>query len=277
MRTAPHLCKSLPSRLRARQRRTSGWGLGLWLGLASSGCVLDEYRTTSALDGQYVTGTATGTGTGQPGCPDGLVACADGRCVGSTADCLPLELVSPDGWVGGDAATTTDDPAGIQGTWYAYGDGITCSPPALDPCGVEGCCIDWATSSDPSYASWGCGLGLELGGSGSEIEKRAYTGTAIGFVATLTGSSAPNPIRITFPQNADNDGEASPFVEVPGPGSYSVRFEEARCPSWGTELGCPYGTVANAAATHDIQFQIPGGDAAGNGRLCVASLVPILP
>ena len=90
---------------------------------------------------------------------------------------------------------------------------------------------------------------------------------------TIGGTSAPNPIRIGFTQLSDTTDMVSPFTEVDGPGTYNVSFSDATCPSWATSKGC---TPAVASSSYDLQIQIPGGDAAGSGTICVTSVVPIL-
>ncbi|HOU93776.1 MAG TPA: hypothetical protein PLU22_22150, partial [Polyangiaceae bacterium] len=167
-----------------------------------------------------------------------------------------------------------DDPLGIQGAWYAYGDQITCVAPEGNPCTADGCCLPWTTIVDSTYESWGCGLGLELYSTGGDAPvRRAYSGAARGFTITITGSSRPNPIRVAYTQRFDLEGVVSPFIELDGPGTYSVLFSDVICPSWALEKGCDPDPAATTRP-YDLQVQIPGGDAAGAGQICIVSLSP---
>ncbi len=163
----------------------------------------------------------------------------------------------------------------MQGAWYLYGDAITCVVMEGNPCSDDGCCLDWTSIVDSSHESWGCGVALELSASGGETSTRnACAGSATGFTITVTGSSAPNPIRIGFTQLADTTDKVSPFTEVDGPGTWNVAFTDASCPgNWATDKGC---TPTEVAKSYDLQVQFPGGDAAGSGTICSTSLTPIL-
>ncbi len=80
----------------------------------------------------------------------------------------------------------------------------------------------------------------------------------------------PSPARSSAPRHPPR-GEVSngPFTEVDGPGTYDVAFTDATCPRWAVENGC---VPAEARSSYDLFFQIPGGDAAGSGTLCITSL-----
>ncbi len=176
--------------------------------------------------------------------------------------------------MGGDPATADDDPWGFQGAWYLYGDQSACVAPEGNPCTAKGCCLSWATVVDSMYESWGCGIGLELHSTGGDDPiRRAYSGPARGFQITITGSSTPNPIRVAYTQRADLEGVVSPFVELDGPGTYTVSFSDVTCPSWAYDVGCETGS-ALTLGPFDLQVQIPGGDAAGAGEICIESLRP---
>ena len=225
-----------------------------------------------------VTGTSTGTGTGiDTRTATGVVTGTSSSTATGTGIATGIDtgenLVNVEGWVGGDPATASDNPAGVQGAWYLYGDQITCVVPEGNPCTADGCCLEWTTIVDSTYESWGCAIGLELNSTGGDAPvKNAYPGGASGFAIRIEGTSAPNPIRVGFHQAADTVGLASPFTELEGPGVYNVSFSDATCPSWAIDHGC---TPAVASSSYDLFVEVPGGDAAGTGRLCITSLTAL--
>jgi len=224
----------------------------------------------------YPTGTSTGTGIDTYTLPSVTTGTSSWTATGTSIDTgtrTDENLVNVDGWVGGDPADASDDPAGIQGAWYLFGDQITCVVPEGNPCTADGCCLEWTTIVDSTYESWGCGIGLELSSTGGDAPvKNAYTGAASGFAIRIEGTSAPNPIRVGFHQAANTVGIVSPFTELDGPGVYVVNFSDATCPTWAIDRGC---TPAVASSSYDLFLQIPGGDAAGTGSLCITSLTAL--
>jgi len=199
---------------------------------------------------------------------------------GSTTGAAPPtgtdELVNATGWFGGAAEDRTDDVYGMQGAFYQYGDNITCVATTGNPCTTGACCLDWTTIIDSTYASWGCGIGMELNASGGEASvKSPYAGAdVVGFRVTLEGD-VPG-IRVSFTQFADTTNRVSPVaVQTSGPGTYDALFSETACPTWTTE---EHGCVDDAVATssHDLQVQVVGGESAGAGSLCITSITPIL-
>lgn len=220
--------------------------------------------TSSSTGGSGTGGSATGGSTGAGG-----------------TSTTGVELVNPDGWVGGDPAVTTDNPLGIQGAWYGYGDGTSCADQQArgNPCSAGGCCISGATVVDSTFAKWGCGLGLSLNASGGDAStKSAYTGTARSFTFTITGDTGGQPLRIGFTQAADTTGLVSPYKEIPAfstSTTQTVTFADATYPSWcSTNSSCMglQGTSANPASSYDLQVQIPGGVAAASYNFCITSL-----
>ena len=128
-----------------------------------------------------------------------------------------VELVNKEGWVGGDPAIATDNPLGIQGAWYAYGDEARAARSrrtsirarAASAASTARRCVD------ATFAAWGCGIGLELNSSGDTDAgpsvKRAFAGTASTFTATISGNTGGNPIRINFTQQANTASKVSPY------------------------------------------------------------------
>ena len=84
--------------------------------------------------------------------------------------------------------------------------------------------------------AWGAGIGLGLNDTGGAMPmKLAYDAAAhdvIGFAVEITGDTNGNELRIGFTADAAPAG-ASPFVAVPGAGSYDILLSDALVPaSW---------------------------------------------
>jgi Glycosyl hydrolase family 12 len=208
--------------------------------------------------GGVSTGTAGTAGTG--GAP---LAC-------NSAD---TNLVNGAGcYVGCDPTLTTDNPQGIQGAFYGYGDGVTCSAAPPPPCTAAGACMMGATVA--TATDWGCGMGLELNSTGGTTPvKQLYTGAASCFSYTLTGSSGGNDVRVSFTQSADTAGQVSPFVNLPAftnGKTGTVCFKDASCN--GLKPCTP--PSATAPSGYDIQFQVVGGTKAGAFNICLTNLTP---
>jgi hypothetical protein len=186
------------------------------------------------------------------------------------------ELVSAEGWVGGEESDSVDDPLGIQGAFYTYGDGLQCcvstSCEGQNPCSTGQCCWSGTTVLDGTYAAWGCGLGLELQASGGQDSvKSAYSGAATCFAISISGDSGGNKVRIGFTQLQDTTDKVSPFVEIPsisGTWSDTVCFDDVSCPTWSTADQCEL-----TGEAFDLQIQIVGGEREGSFDLCVDSIV----
>jgi len=199
---------------------------------------------------------------------------------GGGEECVPdLEnLVNPSGWV-----CAKDTPIAIQGAWYPYGDGTSCTPDPETVCATGSCCISGATV-DPGtdFTNWGCGLGFELNSSGGDNAiKAAYTGAAKCFDIELTGSSGLNPVRIGFTQAVDTDGQITPFVEIPpftDGWTGQLCFTDAECPDWAVEAGTCTKKVGSEGTPHDLQIQISAVDAASASEfnVCVSKLKPVV-
>ena len=267
-------------------------------GLAQLGCDDGGSEGNSAgtgggagAAGASGTGGASGAGaTGGSGGGSGFGGSAGGGA-GGTAGASGagggsgVELVNMMGWVGGDPADASDNPLGIQGAWYAYGDmGRSCEiPEGFNPCSSGKCCLDGATIVDmPAYDAWGCGIGLELNSTGSvdggTSTKRPFSGTAKTFTAVISGTTGGNPIRINFTQEANTEDKVSPYKQI-APVTATVTetatFADAVYPTWcDSNPACmgKQGMAANPASSFDIQFQIPGGDKAGDFNFCIESL-----
>lgn len=191
--------------------------------------------------------------------------------------CTPdlTNLVNKTGWV-----CAKDTPIALQGAWYGYGDGSTCTPPS-NICENGACCISGTTvEPDAMYTYWGCGIGLELNSTGGDTPiKSPYTGGAKCFDIELTGSSGKNVVRIGFTQAADTTGKVSPFREIPAFDNGwkgQVCFTDAECPDWAVKDGTCDKPVGSAGTPHDLQIQVSAGEGtASDFNVCVSKLTPV--
>jgi Glycosyl hydrolase family 12 len=253
--------------------------LGLMAGCADKGA---QYIYPNGAGGNVASGGASGGNVASGGASGGNIA--SGGVVGSggaagsgRAGVCPSDpnLATHLGWVGCDPTIATDNPMGIQGSVYGYGDNTTCTPP-MNPCTGATCCISGATVVDPTFVAWGCGMGLELNATGGDASVKqpytAATGPLGCFDITLTGSSGGNKVRIGFPYAADMTDKVSPFYEITqvvDSWSGRVCFADATCPTWDTMNRCMLGDK------YDLQIQVVGGELAAPFNLCLSNLVPL--
>lgn len=185
-----------------------------------------------------------------------------------------------DQWIGGDPDASLDDPCGVQGSVYAFGDagidGEACtaddairSPECVTsgqyrPCANGRCCISGVTSADPDADVWGAGIGLFLHMDPSGTPTR-YTGQARGFVVRLSGAVNGQPITLFYVQ--DEDEPSSPFVSIDVPGATRVPFLEVSC--HGDEQCAP--PTPNPTL---LQLFLAGG-VEGEFELCIERITPI--
>jgi Glycosyl hydrolase family 12 len=201
---------------------------------------------------------------------------------GAAAVCsTDANLVNATGcFVGCDPTLTTDNPEGIQGGFYVYGDGPaggppkSCPPLVNPPCSATGVCITGKTFADMDYTNgWGCGVGLSLNDTGGTPDvKQLYSGPTSCFSYTLTGSSGGNEVRIGFTQAAA--GGTSPYISIPpfsNGKTGTACFKDASCNGI---LGCTPPSVS-APSGYDIQFQVVGGNNAGSYSMCLTNLTPV--
>jgi len=229
-----------------------------------------------ACDGGASGPALAGSSGASPGTGGNAAVDAGSRAGGGGASPGAIELVSAEGWVGGDENESEDDPLGLQGAFYTYGDGVQCCEGTIcegqNPCATGQCCWSGTTVVDSTYAAWGCGLGLELSATGGgESVKRAYAGDATCFAISITGDSGGNKVRIGFTQFQDTTGMVSPFIEIlsiAGDWSGTVCFEDAACPTWASAEQCEI-----TGEVFDLQIQVVGGEREGSFDLCVDSIV----
>jgi hypothetical protein len=197
--------------------------------------------------------------------------------------------------IGGDPKMSYDNPCGVQGTIYVFGDtgldrvrftgddtvqspgqDTTASTPDayVSPCAGGRCCVKGTTSRWPRDASgttdytadvWGGGIAVSLNDPADGRAKAGYAGPATGFAITLSGDLNGQFIRIAYTQS----GEATrtpPYKEVTKLGTHQVLFNSLICrENCGTLTAHPY----------DLWIQIVGGEPVGDFELCVDSVTPL--
>jgi hypothetical protein len=232
--------------------------------------------------GTIVNGGATSV-AGSTGIAGGTVG-AGGGSAGAPAMCsTDPNLVNATGcFVGCDPTLTTDNPQGLQGAFYTYGDGSSCASttPAVGsapPCASTGVCLSGTTVVDSTYAKWGCGIGFELNASGGTTSvKSAYSGPATCFNYTLTGSPGQNEIRVAFTQSADTTGKVSPYKSILPSAWKNGTYTGTIClgdVSCNNQLNCT--PPAATPSAYDLQIGVVGGNAAsGAYNICLSNLTP---
>lgn len=194
---------------------------------------------------------------------------------GPTEECKTgdnLAVIHTNGnWIGCDPESSADNPGGVQGAFYLYGDGASCDDTAI-PCDASGCHLKGTSIDGDPGADWGCGLGLGLNTDASEV-KQAYTAAEC-FDVEIAGSTGGLELRIAFTQH-DGTGSTSvaPFRSIaPFTDGWSgeVCITDVSCPSWSLadELCEETGKV------YDLQIQVAAGEMDTDYDLTLTKLVP---
>ena len=247
-------------------------GAGVISGGGASGAGVVSSAGASGLGSSSAGGGGVHSTAGASGMSSGGASTGGASGAGDATDCSvdPNLVKATDCWVGCDPALSTDNPMGLQGAFYTFGDDFSCTP-SNPPCTAQGVCLSGTTAVDKTYTKWGCGMGLELNSSGGEATvKQPYAGAASCFNYTLSGSSGGNEVRIAFTQSADTTGKVSPYVSVPAftnGKSGTVCLKDVSCQG---QMNCTVGTTA-----YDLQVEVVGGNNAGAYNVCLTSLVPV--
>jgi hypothetical protein len=183
---------------------------------------------------------------------------------------MTLRIGTSNDWI----PNTTGTTCGIQGSVFGFGDTTSWVPPAAGICSAASCCIAGTTVTDPTYAKYGAGMGLDLNSSGGAVAtKSAYSGTAKGFKFTLTGTFPAGALmRVMYAPGPTVPVQTDPYKELPAAaGTYTVLFSDVTCPTWAT-TGCP----APSQTPYQFKIQLNGGTATGVGayNFCLTSLMP---
>lgn len=220
----------------------------------------------------------TDGGDGSGGGPDGA-----GGTPGTGA--APTVGGSPNtGGASGSGGSSTTDPSvwinskgkvesgsnsfGIEGYWYAFGDGETTTASGNPWSDGKYCVTGTSTATE---GNWGAGIGIDLNGLASEKMPYAYEGKVTGFRIKISGT-VPSPARLTFVE--DPAVEVSPFIEVaPGGDAQVYLIAEAQVPfSWDIENA---GDRVEGGNLYSLQLLAPGDAAAGPIELCIDEFEPV--
>lgn len=174
-------------------------------------------------------------------------------------------------WIGCDPALDTDNPGGIQGAFYLYGDGTSCDDSAV-PCDEGGCHLRGTSVVGDPAEDWGCGLGLGLNTDADE-QKHPYTGATC-FDVEIAGTTGGLDLRVAFTQH-DGSGSTpvAPFRNIaPFTDGWSgeVCVADVSCPSW--SLDTALCEVTNQV--YDLQIQVAAGEMNTEYDLTLTKLVP---
>jgi hypothetical protein len=220
------------------------------------------------------------------------------ECAGNI---LEKDLGPNDNWIGGLPDSDIDDPCGIQGPIYAYGDTESATALGLSPsctipadedatisCASGRCCISGTTVQDREYAAWGCGIGFGLRHTATE-ERLPYSEPSVaGFRFTVEGTLTEGQyVRVHLKQPGSGENSCAPFLGgeswsgspidpialVEGPFQGEVRFDEVACPA---DTGADCGCTPPGPAPLDLQFQVTGGLALGPYEFCVTELSALI-
>ncbi len=165
--------------------------------------------------------------------------------------------------------TATGNAFGIQGYWYAFGDGVTTTQSG-NPYRDGMYCVTGTAPGDGNQDHWGAGIGLDLNSVDNVKMPLLHQGKLTGFRIKLVGT-VPAPVRVNFVTREDSSGVA-PFI----PGEFEVskvyNIAYAMVPlEWGVDnAGERVGDSIYA-----IQILAPGSDVAGPIDFCVAEFEPI--
>lgn len=194
---------------------------------------------------------------------------------GPTEECKTgdnLAVIHTNGnWIGCDPESSADNPGGVQGAFYLYGDGASCDDTAI-PCDASGCHLKGTSIDGDPGADWGCGLGLGLNTSATDT-KQPYT-AATCFDIEIAGTTGGLELRIAFTQvPVPDEAPVAPFRSIaPFTNGWSgeVCVTDVSCPNWSIEdeLCKETGNV------YDLQIQVAAGEMDTNYDLTVTKLIP---
>lgn len=265
------LTTGIDSNVNTTNDASSDTGLGTSDGdtsdASSSGAPTTSPSTTSPTSADTGDASADTADAADDGSESGEL-----QCTGDVLETLPIDST---GWIPREC-TIFD----IQGAWYCYDDGVSATDCVADTAPYQNppsaMCLSGTTVGGDG-AAWGGGIGLGLNDTGGAMPmKLAYDAAAhdvVGFAVEITGDTNGNELRIGFTADAAPAG-ASPFVAVPGVGSYDILLSDALVPAnWDVPNA---GETVDPSAIYDLQVQIDGNGVAGPFEFCITSLTPIL-
>lgn len=187
-----------------------------------------------------------------------------------------LALIHTNGnWIGCDPEVSTDNPGGVQGAFYLYGDGKSCDDKAI-PCDDTGCHLSGTSIDGDPGADWGCGLGLGLNTDASEV-KQPYTGATC-FDIEIAGTTGGLDLRIAFTQHdGTGDTVVAPFRNIaPFANGWSgeVCISDVSCPSWSIAEDLDEPMCEETGKAYDLQIQVAAGEMDTEYDLTLTKLIP---
>jgi len=212
--------------------------------------------------GASAAGGAGGVGTGGASAAGGASSGAGGSA--GAGGVPPAAFINPNGKV-----TLDTNGFGIQGYWYAYGDGVTTTQSG-NPYRDGMYCVTGTAPGDGNADHWGAGLGLDLNSVNNVKMPFAYEGVVTGFRMRLVGT-VPSPVRVNFVTREDSSGVA-PFIFGTLDETIVYSIANAQVPlDWGVDnAGERVG-----AELYALQVLAPGSDVAGPIDLCIAEFEPV--
>lgn len=233
------------------------------------------------------------------GCSSSSSSNPDGGGAGNAVALVP----DPNGFV---AIDTTGD-TGIQGAWYAYGDGI--GPNGMPPgdcqnaghmeseCSKIETPVGMFTNTDgkmctkgtvakiigmtamplnPDYAKiWGAGIGLDLNNPGGAVGKSALDATAKGLKGIQFDiDTVPLPTLRVEVEATDTNGSTAGNDYWGATASYGPSPVKAgtNTVTWDKFVG-PLGHVFNPSMLRGIQFHVPASTSgAGAYEFCISNM-----
>lgn len=273
---------------------------------AGSPCTEDEGSRQACTTSDGCSGSQTCSDEEWSAC----ICQEEGESRGAAARIQPVEcggnilqgdLGARNNWIGGEATSGVDDPCGIQGPIYAYGDeeeataaglpsscAIPNDPRATISCDDARCCISGYSIEDRTYAAWGCGIGIGLKHDAEQVRLPYDEPGVIGFRYSVEGSLTEGQyIRVHLKQPGSTEKSCGPFqggsswagspidaaLLAQGPFQSSLLFEEALC-SMDARASC--GCTTATPTPLDIQFQVTGAYVNGPFEFCLTELSPIV-
>jgi|GEM_PF-1277920 len=239
-------------------------------GLACNGSCAGGVCTPTPGAGGTGSGGDTGTG-GAPtsgGTGGGNPTSGGTSGSGGSSSCTAVGFINERGRVCPSEATF-----GIDGNWYAFGDGTTTTESG-NPYRDGAYCVTGEAPGDEDYsAHWGAGIGLDLNNpEGGSDTKQPYSweGVITGFRLRLQGE-APAGARVHFV--TDPEAGVSPFITATLGESVIYNVAEAQVPlEWDVANA---GQRVDGAPLYAVQIQAPGAEAAGPIDLCITEFEPL--
>jgi endoglucanase len=209
-------------------------------------------------------------GTGGLGLPNvGGLNAGGGVGTGSQSGTGAAPAVDPGIWINANGKVATgSNEFGIEGYWYAFGDGTTTTQSG-NPWKDGKYCV--SGTSTGAEGNWGAGIGIDLNGLGSEKAPFYFEGKVTGFRMKITGS-IPSLARLSFV--SDPDAEVSPFILVnPADAFVTYKIADALVPyTWSVENA---GARVVGPNLYSLQLLAPGDSEAGPIELCIEGFEPI--